>query len=159
MQIGSISSWARFSNFNKDLGPDVVPSTSSFSPLHLLPLLPSELVIQSFNRNARGFPLFVYACALVSAPPPPAPPPWFPVASPMPFRWPTASAGTRFCLSLSLWLHQRAHNFKLALDATSEGLATGEEVVGGCRVSQCCNISFLWIGRNLSSPSSSSKLD
>lgn len=52
----------------------------------------------------------------------------------MPFRWPTASAGTRFSLvslSLSLWLHQRAHNFKLALDATSEGLATREEGVGG----------------------------
>lgn len=28
-------------------------------------------------------------------------------------------------LFLSLWLHQRAHNFKLALDATSEGHATG----------------------------------
>lgn len=34
-------------------------------------------------------------------------------------------------LSLTLWLHQRAHNFKLALDATSEGLATREEGVGG----------------------------
>lgn len=42
-----------------------------FPPLHFIPLLPSELVIQSFNRNARGFPLFVYACAcLVSAPSP-----------------------------------------------------------------------------------------
>lgn len=72
MQIGSISSRTRFSNFNKDLGPDVVPSTSPPFSQHyfLIPLLPSELVIQSFNRNARGFPLFVYACALVAAPSP-----------------------------------------------------------------------------------------
>lgn len=48
----------------------------------------------------------------------------------MPFGWPTAAAA-----AVALGLHQRAHNFKLARDATSEGCAT--QGGGGGRGSVC----------------------